>query len=175
MNKSPESDRINRSDTPISPDAMARDLALEARIQSDRQPIGDRQLAADRKLRTQLARIQPPTLPASLRQHVLSHTRRPIPMGWMALAAAIVMSLLIVAVLQTIDDPAAIDPQELTASDWTQLHLALSTLDASGRRVAQVTGREVRPHLKRPDVRITSLPDTETVWSWFRSSLQSTR
>jgi len=176
MNKSPETVRRRHSDTPISPEAMARVLAFEARIQSDEHPIADRELAADREFRRQLASIQPPTLRPTLRRQVMAHAaHRRLPMSWMALAAAVVMSLLVVLALQSVDEPATIEAHQLTANDWAQLHLALETLDASGRRVAQATEREVRPHLKRPEIQITSMPDSETVWSWFRSSLQSTR
>ncbi len=173
MKKSPESQRKRRLAASISPEVTERELTLETRIQSGEPLAADSELSADRKLKNELAAIQTPSLPAELRQQVMAHAAsRRITMGWMALAAAVVMSLLVVFALPSADDSSTLEIHRITAGDWAQLDLALNTLNASGRRVAQVTEREVRPHLKRPDIQITSLPDSETVWSWFRTSLQ---
>lgn len=177
MSKSPEPERKHRLDAPISAEAMARELSLEARIQSRECRIADRELAADRELKTHLASLQPPSLPPALRQRVLAHAadQQRIPMRWMALAAAVVMSLLAVVAMQTANDTGTTDIHQLTADDWAQLDLALDTLGASGRRVAQVTDREVRSHLAQPDIRITVVPGSDTVWNWFPPFLQQTR
>lgn len=176
MNKSPEAQRNRRLDGSISSEVTARELDFETRIHSDEHLTAGSELAADRELSQQLAAIQAPALPTGLRQQVLDHSNHQrIPMGWMALAAAVVMSLLVALALENDESTSTVVSHQLTASDWAQLHVALTTLDAIGRRVAQVTEREVRPHLKRPEIQITSLPDSETVWSWFRSSLNPTR
>lgn len=176
MSKSPESDRKRRLELSSPADAMARDLDRERRIQSDRHRIADHELAADRELRNRLASLRPPPLPPALRRHVMEHAvDQRSSTAWLALAAAVVMSLLAVVAMQTFDDGSQTAASPVTADDWAQLHLALNTLDASGRRVAQVTEREVRSHLNPAEIQIAPFPDSGAVQSWLPPSLQSIR
>lgn len=175
MSKSPDSERTYRFDLSMSTEAMARDLARERRVQSDEQPV-DQELAADREFREQLFALRPPRLPPAMRQKAMAHASdRRSPVRWMALAATLIMSLIAVVAMQTSDDSSPIDAHQPTASDWAELQLALTALDASGRRVAQVTEREVRSHLGRADIQVTTFADSDAVWNWFPPSVRSIR
>ncbi|AKS42998.1 hypothetical protein [Wenzhouxiangella marina] len=151
MNKSPDRSQARRGADPLT----FRDLAAEERIQSGQDLGGSPELVADYCLRQELAQLDTPALPSELRARVMaSSSRRRAPLGWMALAAAVVLSVTVALVLDRQEGAPLPSDARVSAGDWAELQLALATLDRSGRRVAEVTEREVRPHLEAPGFRL---------------------
>lgn len=180
MNKSPDSDTARRRRSQPADERAFPDLAAESRIQSDEALAAHSELAADRAFRDELAGLQPPPVPQALRARVLAHGKpRRGPAGWMALAAAVVLSVVLVIALDQSPSEPAVDRHGITASDWMELKLALDTLDASGRQMAQVTEREIRPHFSRPvetlKIQLPSIPTLEALLKRFEPTLQPTR
>jgi hypothetical protein len=180
MNKSPDPKSADRPRPDAFDEQAFADLAAESRIQSNERLTAHPELLADRALRDELAGLEPPALPSALRARVLNHSRRRrAPAGWMALAAAVVLSVVLVIALDR--EPSAPNggPNGIAASDWMQLEIALNTLDASGRRMAQVTGQEVIPHLPRSsswlDIRLPRIPTLERLLQRFEPTLQPER
>jgi hypothetical protein len=180
MNKSPDTDRERSRRSNPADDRLFLDLAAESRVQSDETLSNHPELASDRALRDELAQLEPPALPDALRSRVLAEGRpRRRPASWMALAAAVVLSVMLVIALDR--EPAAPgdDLQSISASDWMELQLALNTLDASGRRMARMTEAELQPHFARPvgplDIDLPSIPTLEALLQRFERSLRPTR
>ena len=180
MNKSPDPKSADR----LRPDAFDEqafaDLAAESRIQSAEHLSGHRELLADRALRDELADLEPPPVPVHLRHRVLTHrSLRRAPAGWMALAAAVVLSVVLVIAMDRESAGPNGGPNAIADSDWMQLEIALNTLDASGRRIAQVTEQEVLAHLprssRRLDIRLPRIPTLERLLQRFEPTLQPER
>jgi hypothetical protein len=157
------------------------DLAAEERIIAGDDLDGDAMLRSDRALKDALARIEAPPLPEALRARVLDHHRQtPPPWAWMAMAAAVVLSVLVVTMIEPPE--ARLPPAELTAQDWAQLSTAIDTLNAQGQQIAQLTQREVGSHLALPalelprlEIPMEALPYPDSFRRWFQPSAPRTR
>jgi len=161
-----------------SPERFAADLAAEQRLsgragESGREPSD---LSADRALREELRGLGgAPALPAALREKVLrTADQRPHARassrwtrGWLAMAAAVTLALVIPVVLQSPDAPRSSSSPAVSPADVAELRLALNTLGDSGRRVAALTEEQVAPVLRVPRVRVDHLPFAPLVFRLF--------
>jgi len=185
MNKSPELTRnssINESNrTPFLDEKFQTDLAKEAQIQSAMQLNSDLELSADRSLKENLSRLDAPDLPDALRRAALDQTRHARRnSGWLAVAAALVLSVLVVMAFDPFAEPAP--GVALTNQDWAELSLALETLNSQGQQIAQVTRKQVGPHLALPNIampslelQLESLPYPNSFRRWFQPSLSQSQ
>ncbi len=177
MNKSPDRPENPSPDTLFQDENFDADLAREQRIQTDTELHKDPELSADHRLKEALGNLGQPTLPDELRSRVLTASQNDNSYaGWLAMAAAVVLSVVVVLALDPFADrqPAA----ELTEQDWAKLALAIETLNTQGPQIAQITQREVSPHLALPHFQLPSLhmqldpiPYPSSFRRWFQPSV----
>ncbi len=149
-----------------SPD-YARELAAEARISDSSLRPDDTELAADWDLKQSLRAMAPGVLPAPLRQRVVATTRRPLTMPWWpALAAAVVLSVVVVLVLEP--NRPAVNSTAVSSADLAELQVALATLDDSLKRTRLIASREVVSSLSAPNFEIDDLPYGRQVRQWIQ-------
>ena len=161
-----------------SPERFAADLAAEQRLSngpgaSDREPS---ELAADRALRDELRALgSEPALPGALREKILrTADQRPHAGaasrwagGWVAIAAALALALVMPIALQSPDAPGTPSSPAVSPADVAELRLALNTLENSGRRVVALTEEQVVPALRVPRVLVDQLPYAPLVFRLF--------
>ncbi|MEN1727239.1 MAG: hypothetical protein AAGJ52_02255 [Pseudomonadota bacterium] len=173
MNKSPDQHERN----PFTDGRFEADLAQEQHLLNGDDPGHDLELGADRALKEALGSLEAPALPEELRSAVMTQAHSPSlrSTGWLAMAAAVVLSMVVVLALDPFGEhrPAA----NISAEDWAQLTLVMATLNQSGEQIAQVTTREVSPHLALPrfdmpslDIQIEPLPYQNSFRRWFQPS-----
>ena len=183
MNKWPEQPR-NAAAPPgaaFEDKGFEADLAAENRIESGEDLSHDPELSADQSLRTSLGQIDAPRLPDELREAVIDHSRGPDrPWAWLAMAAAVVLSVIVVTVLDPLGQRAP--SVEITDQDWAQLTLAIETLNAQGQQIARTTQRQVSPHLVMPEFKMPSLqmqldplPYPDSFRRWFQPGVPQPR
>jgi DNA-directed RNA polymerase specialized sigma24 family protein len=127
----------------------------------------DAELAADWDLKQSLRAMAPTDLPAPFRQRIVSTTRRPFAgIWWPALAAAVVLSVAIVLVLEP--HRPELHATAVSSADLAELQLALDTLDDSIRRTRLITGRELASSLSVPTIEIDDLPYGRQVRDWIQ-------
>jgi len=181
MNKSPDRSNQPKSwetqNIPLTDPHFESDLAEEHRLQTLADLKDDSELSADRALKEALAQLPPPTISDELKQKILNQTQPDRPAsGWWAMAAAVVLSVLVVMSLDPLAERGT--PSDLSAQDWAELQLAFQTLNAQGTHIAQVTRREVNPHLSLPTFELPSmqldldpLPYPNSFRRWFQPSI----
>src|SRR6056297_1299600 len=183
MNKWPEQPR-NAAEHPraaFEDKGFETDLAAEDRIQSGKDLSQDPELSADRAFRTSLGQVNAPRLPNELRKAVIDHSHGPDrPWAWLAMAAAVVLSVIIVTALDPLGQRAP--SVEITDQDWAQLTLAIETLNAQGQQIALTTKRQVSPHLIMPEFKMPSLqmqldplPYPDAFRRWFQPGVPQPR
>jgi hypothetical protein len=173
MNKSPD----QKTHSGFEKERFEADLAREERIMAGGDLGPDLELSADRTLKDALSRIETPSLPPALRERVLDQTRSsPRSLGWFAMAAAVVLSVVVVLALDPF--PRQSHPAEISQDDWTRLALAIETLNRSGEQIAQVTQRGVasrldlsRFELPRLELQLDPLPAPNSFRRWFQPSV----
>jgi len=169
MNKSP--DQTPRPT--FADERFEADLAREERIQGGK--LGhDLELSADRSLKDALSGIETPALPTELRERILQPPRAVSPTRtWFAMAATVVLSVVVALALNPF--PQRGEPADISREDWSQLVLAIETLNQSGEQIAQVTQRGVAPHLDLPrfelpplELQLDPLPAPDSFRRWFQ-------
>jgi len=156
--------------------AFERDLAAEQRLQGRQVPDD---LAADWRLKQELAALDAPALPEALRRRVLARTTRARrPVRWLAAAAMLAGVTLLAVVLQPTRNEVSVQaPVAVSAEQIDQLRLALRVLGHSGERglvlasegiSSSIAGVELHPgalpyidrfgHFLRPVIRSGSSP-----------------
>jgi hypothetical protein len=184
MKKSPERTHTDtkRPGFASEDERFEADLAAEDRILSDTDLRGHPELEADRALRRALGRLELPDLPTEIRRTVIDH-RHDDPerrWTWIAMAAAVILSVIVVTALDPFRGREA--TPRISEQDWAQLTLAIETLNAQGQQIAQVTQRQVGPHLVLPDIelprlqmQLEPLPTPESFQRWFQPGVAQPR
>lgn len=164
MHKSPDRSRnaSDRLDRERNGRKFRADRAAAETLDTANQPPRDPKLAADWALKRELAGLGAAELPAGVAGRVRRQAAaRPRTPWFMAAAAALVAAVVVTLVLRAPEPaPPVATP---TAREMAQLELALETLDATGRRVAAIAGREVSGSLAVPDLGLAELPYAEYV------------
>ncbi|MGB0514794.1 MAG: hypothetical protein ACPGJE_08145 [Wenzhouxiangellaceae bacterium] len=161
-----------------SPEPFAADLAAEQRLcgAASERSSEPPELAADRALRDELRALDgAPKLPPALREKILraaaqrpqAHASSPWTGGWLALAAAVTLVLVVSILLQSPDLRRSPSTPAVGPAEVAELRLALNTLEDSGRRVAALTSEQVAPALRMPRVRVDRLPYAPLVFRLF--------
>ena len=155
----------------MSPENSRAERTAEERLTAAEQRPADPELAADWEMRRTLRDMETPRLPPELRNRVMQATRRTgPPTRWMGLAAAVVLSLGLILVLQAPED----EPQPATVSqaDFQDLQLALATLESSARRTSAIAGRELADSLVLPNLKLDDLPYAPQLRQWIEPAPQ---
>ncbi len=185
MNKWPEQSHKTTIDAKSDPAGLDQrftaDLAAENRIQFGGDLRYDPELKADRDFRADLGQIECPRMTAGLRTAVIDQSQHPAQhRGWLAIAAAIVLSIIVVGALYPSGPREA--PTQITKEDWAQLTLAFETLNVQGQQIAQATQQQVRPHLSLPEFELPALqsqteplPYLDSFRRWLQPSTPKAR
>jgi hypothetical protein len=155
-----------------SPDISRSELAAEEQVTTADCRPGDRELAADRALRDELRALDTNAMPPALRTRVLNSTRRSHrPAWWLGLAAAIVMGVAAVLIIE----PASRDQQTPTIADADlhELQLALAGLELGFRRAGTVTGQELAQTLSRTRIDLDAVPYANHFGRWIQPQTSS--
>ncbi len=158
----------------MSPENSRAEQAAEERLASADQRPADPELAADWEMRQTLRDLGPPRLPPELRNRVMQATRRPAPSArWMGLAAAVVLSLGLILVLQAPKNEPR--PATISQADFQDLQLALATLESSARRTSAIAGRELADSLVLPNLELDDLPYAPQLRQWIEPAPEPTK
>ncbi len=150
-----------------SPDMSRAELNAEERLTTaDRRP-DDPELAADWALSRQLRGLETPPLPAGLRSRVMNATRRPQrPAWWLGMAAAVVIGLAVVLIIEPLDQPGG--SPTVAEADLHDLQLALAGLEFGARRAGTVTGRQLAQSLSTTRIDLDEVPYANQVGYWIQ-------
>ncbi|MDT8438647.1 MAG: hypothetical protein RQ729_06530 [Wenzhouxiangellaceae bacterium] len=168
---------MNPVDPNMSPDEQRefeRDLAAETRLEHGSVPA-DPILAADWRLKRELAAQQVPALPAALRERVLARTTRARrPARWLAAAALLAGVTALTLVLQPVHEPApARSPAAVSADQFDQFRLALAVLGNSGERGLRLAGEHISSSVAAVDLNPRALPYVDRLEHFLRPVIQS--
>lgn len=153
---------MNSHNPNMSPEerrSLERELAAEERLGGQQAPE-DAALAADWRLKRELAALQPPALPAALRRRVLAHASRPAQTRWLLAAAAMVAAAVIItSLVQPWQSSQPVDrPEMVSAEQLGELGLALNTIGDGTRFGLRLAGQELVAGVSRLDLSPESLP-----------------
>lgn len=157
----------------MSPEYSRTEQTAEERITTADQRPTDPDLAADWEMRQTLRHLDAPRLPPALRAHVMQASHRPaLWPRWMGIAAAMVLGLGLILVLQAPEG----EPQPATVSraDFQDLQLALATLESSARRTSVIAGRELAESLTLPNLKLEDLPYAPQLRQWIEPAPKTT-
>ena len=154
----------------MSLESHSLELTEEKRISASEGRPTNPQLAADWDLRQALRDIQAPPLPPVLRSRVLLAARRPRPSAWwMGLAAAVVLGLGTMVIVQSPES--TIQPHRVSEADLQNLQIALSTLEYTARRTRAITGRELSASLALPGLNLNDLLHVPQLRKWMQAPI----
>ncbi|MFU8878598.1 MAG: hypothetical protein ACNA7E_10690 [Wenzhouxiangellaceae bacterium] len=153
---------MNSHNPNMSPEekrSLERDLAAEQCLDGQHVPE-DPALAADWRLKHELAALQPPALPAALRRRVLAHASRPVQTRWpLAAAAMVAAAIIITSLVQPWQSSQPANQAEMvSAEQLEELRLALNTIGDGGQLGLRLAGQELAASVSRIDLSPESLP-----------------
>lgn len=127
---------------------------LEDRIHDPAGVINDPELAADARMRSELAALPQPRLPDPVRNRVLAMARMRRRRPWLMAMAAVLGLALVVPVIFI----SGSDHQAPGAAEAHELQVALTTIAESGQQALALAGTQFGRHLAPADLGLDRLP-----------------
>lgn len=168
---------MNPVDPNMSPDDkrdFERDLAAETLLERGSAPA-DPALAADWRLKRELAALQAPALPVALRERVLARTTRVRrPARLLAAAALLAGVTALTFVLLPVHEQAPVrSPAAVSADQFDQFRLALAVLGNSGERGLRLAGEHISASVAAVDLHPRALPYMDRLEHLLRPVIHS--
>ncbi len=150
-----------------SPDPTRAELEAEERLIAAERLPDDHELAADWALGRELRGLDVPPLPPGLRSRVMNATHhRQRPAWWLGLAAAVMLGLAVVLIIEPFDPPG--ESTTVAEAELHDLQLALASLELGARRAGSAARSELSRSLFNTRIDLDELPYASQIGRWVQ-------